>query len=142
MNPYVLLGAVAFVVAVAGSSFLAGASHERDKQVRAVLAQTEAARKVEQDTARTVFRAREARDAEDLRTNDRLTAELQRLRSRPERLPATAAATCQGSTGAELSRPDAEVALGLAARADRLRAALGECYAWIDAAEEMTGGHR
>jgi TolA-binding protein len=53
------------------------------------------------------------------------------LRDRPERpaVPASggAAQACQGATGRELSRPDAAFLVGLAARADELRAALERC---------------
>lgn len=37
-----------------------------------------------------------------------LLAAIASLRDRPERLPATAAAACTGTTGRELARPDAE----------------------------------
>lgn len=53
------------------------------------------------------------------------------LRDRPERpaVPASggAAEACKGATGRELSRPDAALLVGLAARADELRAALERC---------------
>jgi hypothetical protein len=45
-----------------------------------------------------------------------------------------AGATCSGSTGAELSRPDAIFLGGEAARADELRTALSACYAAYDSA--------
>jgi hypothetical protein len=58
-------------------------------------------------------------------------AALASLRDRAERsaLPASggAAQACAGATGASLSRPDAEFLVGLAARADDLRAALERC---------------
>ena len=63
----------------------------------------------------------------------------ERMRQRAERRPAPsgasgqAAATCQGTTGAELSRPDAEFLIGEATRADVQRAALGACYKAYDA---------
>lgn len=61
-------------------------------------------------------------------------AALERLRNRPaDRLPEPARAACAGSTGAELSRPDAGFLVRLAAEADDLRADLKACRAWIDA---------
>lgn len=62
-------------------------------------------------------------------------AVLDGLRERPERaadVPEGARVGCQGATGAELSRPDAEFLVGEAARADELRAALDACYTVLD----------
>lgn len=49
------------------------------------------------------------------------------LRDRPARLPEAARAACAGTSGRELSGRDAEAFVGLAARADRTRAALDAC---------------
>lgn len=60
------------------------------------------------------------------------------LQNRPDRKPASPGAVpgtapaCAGSTGAELSRPDAGFLAGEAARADELRAALSACYSAYD----------
>lgn len=57
------------------------------------------------------------------------------LRDRPERpasLPATARVECEGASGRELSREDAEFLVREAARADTLRAGLEACYAAYD----------
>lgn len=67
-----------------------------------------------------------------LRTVDtQRNAALASLRNRAERadLPASGAGAeaCQGSTGRELSRPDAAFLVWLASRADELRAALERC---------------
>ena len=65
-----------------------------------------------------------------------LDADLERLRSRPERTgdvsghPRT---DCQGASGAELSGPDARFLASEAARADEQRAGLDACYGFIDA---------
>lgn len=68
----------------------------------------------------------------------RLGTDLERLRQRPER-PAAAAGVptaprpaCEGATGAELFRSDAEFLVREAARADAIRAGLVACYAVID----------
>lgn len=66
---------------------------------------------------------------------DKLRLELGRLRNRPERpavVPEAPRAACEGSTGAELSRPDAEFLAREAARADEIRAGLVACYQVID----------
>jgi hypothetical protein len=71
-------------------------------------------------------------------------AAIARLQSRPGRQPARpstaapASPTCTGTTGAELSRPDAEFLVGEASRADVLRAALQQCYGQYEAAREVT----
>lgn len=63
--------------------------------------------------------------------NRRHIAALASLRNRAERpaVPASGAGAeaCQGATGAQLSRRDAEVLVGIASRADELRAALERC---------------
>jgi hypothetical protein len=84
-------------------------------------------------TARQTFRNQENRDAEDLAVHARLADALERLRRRPDRVPAAAAAACEGGTGAQLSGPDAGFLEREAARADLLRSALRECYGWADA---------
>lgn len=66
---------------------------------------------------------------------DKLRLELDRLRNRPERptvVSESSRPACQGSTGAELSRPDAEFLAREAARADEIRAGLAACYRVID----------
>lgn len=73
--------------------------------------------------------------------NDRLTTALVSLRNRPERPAAVAsgsntpAIACKGATGAGLFRPDAEFLIREAARADKLRAGLAQCYQQYDAAK-------
>lgn len=63
----------------------------------------------------------------------------ERMRQRAERRPAPisgmpeAPTSCAGATGAELSRPDATVLVGIAQRADEQRAALAACYGAYDA---------
>ncbi|CAN8141652.1 Bacteriophage lysis protein [uncultured Thiomicrorhabdus sp.] len=64
--------------------------------------------------------------------NTTLAADLKQLRDRPPRIIETARADCQGSTGAELSRKDAEFLTREAARADRIRAGLMTCYSYAD----------
>lgn len=65
-----------------------------------------------------------------------LDAAERRLRDRPARrtdLPEVARASCEGSTGAELSGEDGRFLVGEAARANQLRAALAECQGWVEA---------
>lgn len=81
---------------------------------------------------RAAERAKDATyEASILDISHRHAAALAGLRSRAERaaVPASGAGaeTCTGATGAALSRPDAAFLVGLAARADELRAALERC---------------
>lgn len=71
--------------------------------------------------------------------NTGLLRDLDGLRVRPARpssapgVPQAPRPDCEGGTGAELSRPDAEFLVGEAARADTIRAGLTACYEVIDA---------
>lgn len=87
----------------------------------------------EQEVSRDLLTLREIKDGEILAVNERLSAARQRLRERPDRLPEPARAACAGATGRELSGQDATLLVELAADADRLRAALGQCQGWIEA---------
>ena len=108
--------------------------HSADKNAQAVaIAQANAdARERELLTQKSVNKSKEIRDAEFETINGRLVAAVSELRKRAVRLPEAARPACQGSTGAELSNPDGEFLAGEAARADKLRAALQQCYDYND----------
>lgn len=106
--------------------------------------------RIEKERAEASEQARQTEHAQQEQINDALrkqladlgnvnaglSADLDRLRNRPRRpttVPQTSSATCAGSTGAELSREDAEFLAGEAARADKLRASLSACYSAYDA---------
>lgn len=139
-NPWLILAAV---IAILGA-FLAG---QRDGTTRE---RTEWAARIERERAESFKAGLETERNQQEKTNAalktqaaamaRINAGLRRdldgLRNRPERpadLPETARAACQGTTGAELSRPDAEFLVGEAARADEQRAGLDACYQVMDA---------
>lgn len=88
-----------------------------------------------QEQAATLQRLSAERQKADAATASRLVAMVDSLRNRIDR-PAPGAshppAAGQGATGAELYRPDAMFLAGEAARADRLRSALRQCYAYVD----------
>lgn len=98
-----------------------------------------AARTTEQKRAERVGQIEQGKQDEINRIAARYAADLDGLRLRANRKPAPgggtspAAPTCQGTTGAELSRPDAEFLVGEATRADTQRAALAACYGAYDA---------
>ena len=97
------------------------------------LAATEAARATEQAWATHLVKVRDDRDKEIKRISAARDDAMRKLRDRPERLPETARTACEGATGAELSIGDAGFLVGLAARADELRADLLSCQQWIEA---------
>jgi hypothetical protein len=96
-------------------------------------------RKLTQDAANF---AQEKQD-EINRIESERDAALASLRNRPERPTAVtgslpgAPADCKGATGAELFRSDAEFLTREAARADKLRTALDQCYRQYDAGQKM-----
>lgn len=101
-----------------------------ENQVKAKLLQaSEKARQTEQNLRDDLEVLDDVRQTELRRIAAQRDAAVQRLRDRPERLPEAAQAACAGATGAELSSPDGQFLAGEAARADELRAALGECQA-------------
>lgn len=117
---------------------------ETESQMQEVRADDERlARANEHDLSTKAIATEQGKQNEITTINARLSAALASLRSRPER-PASAgklssaAADCKGSTGAELYREDAAVALGIARDADIQRAALAACYQQYDDAREMT----
>lgn len=97
------------------------------------------ARAKEQTWAERVGQVEQEKTNENARIAARYAAQLDGLRQRADRRPppssgaAPAAPTCQGATGAELSRTDAGFLIGEAARADAQRAALAACYGAYDA---------
>jgi hypothetical protein len=99
------------------------------KQSEKALEQT---RQIRNATQRIIDRQRD----EIATLNLGLDRTLSQLRDRPARLPSTAS-DCKGTTGAELSRVDAEFLAREAARADRLRSALKSCYEVRDAIETV-----
>jgi hypothetical protein len=108
-----------------------------NQQAALVKAMQEA--RTKEDAANEAVRLnRRARDAEMQSINDQLVSALGQLRKRSDRLPEASRATCEGSTGRELSGIDAAAFAGLSARANIVRAALAECYGWIDQTETLT----
>jgi hypothetical protein len=97
------------------------------------------ARNNERQMTEAVGLAEQEKTDEIAKVRTTAAADIARLQNRPDRKPIAAggvpqaAAACAGSTGAELSRPDAEFSLGLATRADEQRAALSACYKAYDA---------
>ena len=141
-GPYMILAAVLFL-AVTNAWTWARATNIADTKWTAKI-QTERA-KSEADARATEQRHQEAANAiarrytaEVSTVRRNLDLALDSLRDRPERPAAgmseAARADCEGGTGAELFRADAEFLAREAARADEQRAGLDACYRHVDAA--------
>lgn len=96
------------------------------------------ARNNERQMTEAVGLAEQEKTDEIARIRIAAAADVARLQNRPDRKPTPAGGVpqatpaCQGATGAQLSRPDAEFSLRLAERADEQRAALAACYKAYD----------
>lgn len=122
---------VIFTVSLLGA-YAKGRSDEHRKVQAELLAKVESARKTEHAMQEKIDAARIEGQLENERISARLDTVLRELRNRPQRLPNASKSACTGSTGSELSGPDAEFLARESARADRLRAALEEREAWIE----------
>lgn len=127
LDPRVWMAIMALCLAsYAGGRFQQWRADDRKAQA-ARLEATEEARERERNAYKAGQEIADAKTRNLRAINDRLRSDLDGLRNRPERLSETSRATCAGASGADLSRPDAEFLVGLAANADRLRAALDAC---------------
>lgn len=127
-----LLAAALIATYVGWANHQQGIGYDRRQaeQTAADLAASAENRRIEQRRQSMAGEITKAKDEKIRNINDRLLAALGELRNRPERRSPAAGdiATCQGSTGADLSRPDAGFLTREAARADTLRAGLEACY--------------
>lgn len=106
-----------------------------------LLEASELAREREQVMVSSADKIRKEKDAQIASLNTKLSTALDGVRQRPERPSSSsqgssAPRSCEGASGAELSKSDAEVLIRLAGRADRLRAALDQCYKQYDSVRE------
>lgn len=99
-----------------------------------LLKASELSREREQSMLSSANKLRKEKDDRLQVVSQRLDAALDGLRQRPPRpTEATSAARdCQGASGSQLSREDAEFLSRESARADRLRASLDQCYQQYD----------
>jgi hypothetical protein len=152
-NPWVLLTLVLGLLGAFGGGYYTG-----EKSGRAVVQQAwdkekadqyadfarrqEEARKREQELQANADQLRREKDAEIRNVNARATALANSLRDRTERpteagglskTPRSGSAACSGK---ELYREDGEFLAGIAAEADRLKAALDQCTKQYNAARQ------
>jgi len=102
-----------------------------------LLEASELARERERSMVESADKLRKEKDAQIASLNSRLGTALDGLRQRPQRPAASpegspAPCNCSGANGSQLSREDSEFLVREAARADRLRAALSQCYRQYD----------
>lgn len=141
MNPWAIGGSVLLFALYTGGVYLKG-THDNDVHWQAKVAQERnewvmASREKEHQLQEKTNVAIRKQTADLEATNARLQSQLIGLRNRPNRpviLPSVPRPGCEGATGAELSKPDAEFLVREAARADAIRAGLSACYAVIDGA--------
>lgn len=142
-----MLGAVRAIIAaiiavgLAWSHWAAYGAGRRAVELEAAKSAEAASAEARRREQQLVDQAEQARRAHDATVRDiraRAAADVARLRERPSRADASRvsapAAECPASTGAGLSREDAEFLVGEAARADRMMAALHACHAAYEAA--------
>ena len=106
-----------------------------------LLEASELAREREQVMVSSADKIRKEKDAQIASLNSRLGTALDGLRQRPQRSPSPSQGspdTCSGAgtTGSSLSREDSEFLVREAARADRLRSALDQCYKQYDSVRQ------
>lgn len=127
---------LAVIVALA-AAFYSGVWHEYFEAREKLKKMSEKVELVEEQWKTNVEALQEIHDETTKKITGRLNIALRELRDRADRRPESAAPSCQGATGRELSRPDAEFLEGFAARAESQRAALIQCYGWVDEAEKQ-----
>jgi hypothetical protein len=139
LNPWVLLGALISAIALIFGGYAWGSSAKNTYWLSRINADKakaiEQALTTERNNQEKANAAIRQQAADQAAINNRLRSDLASLRDRPERagnLSAVSRNSCQGATGAELSRSDAGFLVGEAARADEIRAGLIACYAVID----------
>jgi hypothetical protein len=113
-------------------SKIANLEKEYAQNVANAYAQT---RKIESELSQKIEKIERKKNGEIANVNARLRVALSELSERTSRNTTDNNPTdCKGTTGRELSREDAEFLTREAARAERLRQALGSCYVQYDAA--------
>lgn len=131
---FVVLGVCAALIFVSGWTINGWRLGNKIQSIKAEFALRESeaqaeARRKEKVLVEKAEDTRRKKDAEIKAINARLSSVLVELRQRPSRSGSgTDTATCQGGTGASLYAEDGEFLIGEAARADKLREALNECY--------------
>lgn len=134
-----LIGSVALSAAVFGvGGFLKGTSYEKGKAEVALAKAVDKAREREEAWRSDAATIEGVHDEELRRIAAQHVRDLAGLRRAANRLPetATCAADGSGATGRQLSQPDAQFLVGLAAAADATAADLRSCQSWVKSVTE------
>ena len=138
LKPYIGFIKVSLIIGVLAIAayFIreSGKDSVRADMADAVRIATENARKIEQEKQEKINAIAQHQQNELQNINTKLLDNIKRLHNRPNKrhVPKDNKATCEGATGAELSRPDASFLTREAARADTIRTALKACYKYAD----------
>ena len=134
MKAYLLAGAIVacigayfYGVDVTDTKWIA----KTQTAINQAVADARAEEKIKQDKVNAISQ----KQFDDLSNiNDQLNDDIISLRNRPGRRDGAGntKADCKGTSGRELSGPDAEFLTREAARADRIRKALIACYSYAD----------
>jgi hypothetical protein len=128
LNPWVWLVALGVLAGAYGTGRWHQYRSDLKDQAEAKLTESESARLRERAQQIDTSRIRDEKDAEIRHVaSERDAALAASMRDRRARLSEAARAACAGSTGRELSDRDAAAFIGLAARADTIRAELDAC---------------
>jgi hypothetical protein len=136
LNPYAIIAAVVLALSIAIGGYVKGRNDANSSWELRIAEKEREARLKEQKLQKDADNVKNELQAENKAISGRLADAIERLRNRPERLPAVTLSACKGSTGAELSRTDASFLEREAARADEFRAGLKACEAWADSVKE------
>jgi hypothetical protein len=122
MYAQLIIASVAFVIGWQVNGWRLDSAYQKERADAILQA------KIAQDRLQKQSEEAERAKNEQIRVvNNRLANALGELRERSSRVSNTPE-SCQGTSGRELSREDAEFLVREAARADQLRAALNACY--------------
>lgn len=157
INPWAILGVVVIASGMSWVSYYKGNEsgkaeiqqlwdNEKAEMLAKYVEEVDRAREKERNWQQTADTLRQEKEREVKNLTARATALSNSLRQRQDRATATTGNTSQdtqvgqtaaGCTGAELYREDGNVLVGEAARADKIRLALKQCYAQYDALEQQ-----
>lgn len=133
LNPWVWLAALAMLAGSYGTGRFHQYRSDLKDQAEAKFTESESARLRERAAQVTAQRISDEKEARLRRVARERDVALAGLRNRPGRLPEPARASCNGGTGAQLSRDDAEFLVRFASERDEVAAQLSACQSWIRA---------
>lgn len=132
LSPALWLVALAMLAGAYGMGRWGQFQSDSKAQVAATLKATQEARETEAKWQTNLEAQQELNHEELAKVAAARDAALLSLRNRPASVPTAARSTAACGTGATLYRDDSEFLVREASRADELRAALGNCQAWIE----------